>query len=103
MARRLLKAMVGGLSGVVVTFGAGHAIARPAITDYEASRLTLDALTAVPVYHRPVMRVIHHRHETHAVALAMNSHRPSAVVRSVSYRTHAAAPAHHHAVKHRRT
>lgn len=104
MARSVFKVMISGLSGVAVSLGAGHAIARPAITDYEASRLTLGALTSVPVYHRPVMHIIRHRHDTHATALAMNAHRPSAMIRSVSYRTHALpAAAHHHAVKHRRT
>ena len=103
MARSVFKVMISGLSGVAVSLGAGHAIARPAITDYEASRLTLGALTAVPVYHRPVMHNIRHRHDTHATALAMNAHRSTAMIRSVSYRTHVSVATHHHTAKHRRT
>ncbi|EHH68336.1 hypothetical protein GMO_11060 [Gluconobacter morbifer G707] len=77
--------------------GAGSkAHARPAITDYEASKLTLDALTATPVYHRPVIHryFASRAHSSSRHMIASNAHH--AVVRNVSYRTHVAV-IHRHA------
>ncbi|RUT26171.1 hypothetical protein C0V97_07255 [Asaia sp. W19] len=81
---------------------ASHGASAREITDWEASKLTLDALTATPVYHRPAVSHSHHGATVHQVA----SHRSvgqsrSALVHTVVY--HAKAPASakgHHARRH---
>lgn len=89
----------------------GAAEARAPITDYEASKLTLDALTATPVYHASHAS---YRHASYRVARQETSHAAiqtsrmngwhHVVLRTVAYRPHgslaAAHPAH---VRHRRT
>lgn len=91
-----------GIMGVGICMGAGKAYARPAITDYEASKLTFDALTATPVYHRAVFHhMLSRRTTAHNTAIAWSS--SHAMVRNVAYRPHAVshsrvtvASAHHH-------
>ncbi|MQR98823.1 hypothetical protein [Gluconobacter aidae] len=99
MARNWVGRIALGIMGVGICMGAGKAHARPAITDYEASKLTFDALTAAPVYHHVVFHhALAHRSSRTAVAWT----RSHAVVRNVAYRPHAAhsrvavASAHHH-------
>lgn len=82
-------------------FASSDAKARE-ITDWEASKLTLDALTATPVYHRPVVSHSHHAGAIHQAAAhhaAMPSRR--SLVHTVVY--HAKAPVSgkaHHARRH---
>ncbi|MFT8806926.1 MAG: hypothetical protein ABF859_00435 [Gluconobacter sp.] len=93
MARNWVGRIALGIMGVGICMGAGKAHARPAITDYEASKLTFDALTATPVYHRAVFHhALARRTTTHHMAVAWNS--SHAVVRNVAYRPHAVAHAH---------
>lgn len=103
MARNWVGRLALGIMGVGICLGASKAHARPAITDYEASKLTFDALTATPVYHHVASHHALSRHSTtHHTTLAWGRH-THAVVRNVAYRPHAhakAASAHHH---HRRT
>ncbi|AOX16882.1 hypothetical protein [Kozakia baliensis] len=90
------------LTGTVLLAGLGfssQAHAARVISDYEASKLTLDALTATPVYHRPVVRHVAYRHAaTHHDIYAMNrSHGLSrhALVHTVVYHPHTSL-AHHY-------
>ncbi|QDH17847.1 hypothetical protein [Swingsia samuiensis] len=107
MARHWAGKLVLGVMSISLCVGAGKAHARSAITDYEASKLTFDALTATPVYHhhRTAPHFYRHTYATskHALAFAATAHH-SAYVRNVSYRPKyiASASAHHH-TRHRRT
>lgn len=102
MARNWVGRIALGIMGVGICMGAGKAYARPAITDYEASKLTFDALTATPVYHRAVFHhALARRSTSHTAVAWASSH---AMVRNVAYRPHAVsharvtvASAHHHA------
>lgn len=102
MARNWVGRIALGIMGVGICMGAGKAYARPAITDYEASKLTFDALTATPVYHRAVFHhALARRTTSHNTAVAWHS--SHAMVRNVAYRPHAVsharvtvASAHHH-------
>ncbi|WP_336947197.1 hypothetical protein [Asaia sp. HN010] len=81
---------------------ASHGASAREITDWEASKLTLDALTATPVYHRTVTSHSHHSAAIHQAAAhhaAMPSRR--SLVHTVVY--HSKAPATgkaHHARRH---
>ncbi|MFW7266733.1 hypothetical protein ACMAUO_02050 [Gluconacetobacter sp. Hr-1-5] len=80
-----------------------HAAQAHVVTNDEAGRLTLDALTAIPA---PVRHVAY-RHDARAVHLASISDRHSAhatvhsrgLVHNAVYHPHAAAPARHTAHK----
>jgi hypothetical protein len=64
---RKLTIITAGISAVVAVVHANPAHAERIISDYEASKLTLESLTAVPVYHP----VVHHAAAHHyAVATA---------------------------------
>ncbi|WP_025886159.1 hypothetical protein [Asaia prunellae] len=77
---------------------ASHSASAREITDWEASKLTLDALTATPVYHRPAASHTHRSVTIHQAA-AHHAAMPSrhSLVHTVVY--HAKAPvsskAHH--------
>ncbi|GAB6854017.1 hypothetical protein [Asaia astilbis] len=64
------------------------------ITDWEASKLTLDALTATPVYHRPASSHTRHTTKLHQASSHHHAVMPSrrSLVHTVVY--HAKAPAH---------
>lgn len=99
MARNLVGKMFLGVLGLGLCMS-GRAQAR-VITDWEASKLTLDALTATPVYHHPAMRHFASSHTSHS-RIASNTHH-TAAVRTVAYRYHAHAgvtAAHHHTRHH---
>ncbi|GAP24365.1 hypothetical protein [Gluconobacter japonicus] len=99
MARQWAGRIALGIMGVGLCMGAGKAHARAAITDFEASKLTFDALTATPVYHRPV---VHFARHSASHSMAWSGHR--AVIRNVAYRPHASvATAAHRHTRSRRT
>ncbi|MBB3883320.1 hypothetical protein [Acetobacter oeni] len=50
---RKLTLFTAGVSVAVIFFGEKPAYAERVISDYEASKLTLESLTATPVYHVP--------------------------------------------------
>lgn len=84
-----------------IAFASQGASARE-ITDWEASKLTLDALTATPVYHRSVTTYTHrHSAAVHTVA-AHHSVAPSrrALVHTVVYHAKAPVSSKHHARRH---
>lgn len=81
---------------------ASHGASAREITDWEASKLTLDALTATPVYHRPATSYTHHHGvSVHQVA-AHHSATPSrrALVHTVVYHAKAPVSGKHHARRH---
>lgn len=99
MARQWAGRIALGIMAVGLYMGAGKAHARAAITDFEASKLTFDALTATPVYHRPVVHFVRH---SASHSMAWSGHR--AVIRNVAYRPHASvARAAHRHTRSRRT
>lgn len=63
---RKLTIITAGVSAVVAVTHVKSAHAERVISDYEASKLTLESLTAVPVYHP----VVHHAVTRHSVATA---------------------------------
>ncbi|CAI9120845.1 hypothetical protein [Brytella acorum] len=91
-----MRKLVGStLMGVMVVAGIAHVPCAHArsISDAEAGRLTLDALTAEPVYHRPV--TMHHVMARHS---GSHSSRAS-LVHAVVY--HPKASFRHHSTRHR--
>lgn len=84
--RRLTKsAVLFGILGMSV-LAVKSARAERVLTDYEASRLTLSALTSVPmVRHRSVS---HQSGRTHIA----RAHSPHATVRNVAYHGHVVTP-----------
>ncbi|MFT8806087.1 MAG: hypothetical protein ABF876_13145 [Acetobacter aceti] len=59
---RKLTIITAGISAVVMVANVKSAHAERIISDYEASKLTLESLTAVPVYHP----IVHHVSARHA-------------------------------------
>lgn len=58
---RKLTIITAGVSAVVAVTHVKSAHAERVISDYEASKLTLESLTAVPVYHPVVHHAVAHR------------------------------------------
>ncbi|MFT8718082.1 hypothetical protein [Acetobacter sp.] len=98
---RKLTFITAGLSAIVVA-SSHSAHAERVLSDFEASKLTLESLTAAPVYHAPVH---HYRVATaasssrHHVAVASRSSRP--MVHLVSF--HVVKPSVSKAHAHHRT
>ncbi|WP_162993469.1 hypothetical protein [Asaia bogorensis] len=93
------------LAASVVAVGAAfasHGASAREITDWEASKLTLDALTATPVYHRPVTTYTHHHSAAVHQVAARHVSAPSrrALVHTVVYHAKAPASSKHHARRH---
>ncbi|WP_317135267.1 hypothetical protein [Nguyenibacter vanlangensis] len=92
----MLGACVLGTGATLLASSAAHA--QRVITDDEAGRLTLDALTAPP----PVRHIVYRRafHASYGVPAA-HAHayrmatRPRAIVRTVAYHPHVAASGRH--------
>ncbi|WP_147151133.1 hypothetical protein [Neoasaia chiangmaiensis] len=100
---------VWGSALAVLTLVAGLGVSNQAhaqrvISDYEASKLTLDALTATPVYHRPVVHHVMYRPShtrfavTHGVAHGLSRR---ALIHNVVYHPKAASVSKHHHTRRR--
>lgn len=74
-----------------------QAFAQHVVTDEEAGKLTLEALTAAPVYH-PAVHPLYRTYYRPAMATRTLHRRGEARVRTVAYRTrsHAAPRSRHH-------
>lgn len=93
-------------AGMFLLAAPPHSAQAHVVTNDEAGRLTLDALTAIPV----LVRHVAYRHDTRAIHVASisDSHSAHATIRSrglvhnVVYHPHAVASARHTAHKGRR-
>lgn len=104
-AMRNLARFAAGASAVIAVISVTPAHAERIISDYEASKLTLESLTAAPAYHPVVYHIAHHKVAAANVRMASTSRHATTrpMVRFVSFKVVKKASAHSAPVRRRHT